>query len=170
MEKSEKPAGAISVDITAAESAIPNSELPTGTVSFVSSRSSLKSTNESGTTSCFSSSTDYSGSYRRRLIAKKVAVMSDGKFTVECPDVSCTDPASGVPRRHPLCISAGGLISSYHPEVKTLYESFKLSATRNSSNPLFGSRRRGEDGKFGEYQWKTYGEVYELVEKLSYNF
>ncbi len=93
--------------------------------------------------------------------------MSDGKFTVECPDETCNDPASGVPRRHPLCMEAGELIRSYHPEVATLYESFAMSAQRNANNPFFGTRTRLENGKFGEYQWKTYGQVYEIVKKLT---
>lgn len=94
--------------------------------------------------------------------------MSDGKFTVECPDENCTDPASGVPRRHPLCVESGELIRSYHPEVTTLYESFAISVQRNANNPFFGTRARLENGKFGEYQWKTYGQVYEIVKKLTY--
>ena len=93
--------------------------------------------------------------------------MSDGKFTVECPDPKSNDPASGVPRRHPLCLDAGDLIRSYHPEIKTLYESFAMSAQRNANNPFFGSRVRLENKKFGEYQWKTYGQVYEIVKKLA---
>lgn len=93
--------------------------------------------------------------------------MSDGKFTVECPDSNSTDPASGIPRRHPLCIESGELIHSYHPEVTTLYESFAKSAQRNANNPFFGTRTRLENGKFGEYQWKTYGQVYDIVKKLT---
>lgn len=93
--------------------------------------------------------------------------MSDGKFTVEWPDVNCDDSGSGVPRRHPLCLEAGELIRSYHPEVTTLYESFALSAQRNFNNPFFGTRARLENGKFGEYEWKTYGQVYEIVKKLA---
>ena len=93
--------------------------------------------------------------------------MSDGKFTFECPDENSTDLTSGVPRRHPLCLQAGDLIRTYHPEVTTLYESFAFSVERNTNNPLFGTRIRLDDGKFGDYQWKTYGQVYEIVKKLS---
>jgi hypothetical protein len=93
--------------------------------------------------------------------------MSDGKFTVECPDSASNDAASGVPRRHPLCLESGELIRTYHPEVKTLYESFTMSAHRSANNPFFGTRARLNDGTFGEYQWKTYGEVYETVKKLT---
>lgn len=136
------------------------SPLPRGTSSFKSSRSSLNSSASQG-------SDNYPSSFRRRLISKKVAVMSNGKFTVECPDTKSTDPSSGIPRRHPLCIEAGELIRSYSPEVTTLSESFALSVQRNSSNPFFGTRVRLPEGKFGEYQWKTYGEVYEIVKKLT---
>lgn len=137
-----------------------SSPLPRGTTSFSSTRSSLKSpaTEVSGS---------YSSSYKRKLHSKKVAIMSDGKFTVECPDANSNDPASGIPRRHPLCLEAGELIRSYHPEVTTLYESFAKSAQRNTNNPFFGTRTRLENGNFGEYQWKTYGQVYEIVKKLT---
>ncbi len=137
-----------------------NSSLPTGNTSFKSSKSSLKVSETDGSQS-------YSSSYRRRLSSKKVAIMSDGKFTVECPDPESNDPASGVPRRHPLCMEAGELISTYHPEITTLYESFAMSAQRNANNPFFGTRARLEDGKLGDYQWKTYGQVYEIVKKLA---
>lgn len=136
------------------------SSLPRGTSSFKSSQSSLKSP-------ISQTSDNYSSSFRRRLHSKKVAVMSNGKFTIECPDSKSNDPASGIPRRHPLCIKTGELIRSYHPEVTTLSESFAFSAERNSSNPFFGTRIRLANGKFGEYQWKTYGEVYEIVKKLT---
>ena len=134
------------------------SPLPQGTASFSSSRSSLKSP---------ASSDGYSSSYKRRLHSKKVAIMSDGKFTVECPEANSNDPTSGTPRRHPLCIEASELIRTYHPEVTTLYESFAISVARNANNPFFGTRIRLENGKFGEYQWKTYGQVHEIVKKLT---
>ena len=139
-----------------------SSPLPRGTKSFASSRSSLKSP-------ASQESDNYSGSYRRRLHSKKVAVMSDGKFTVESPDTNSTDPSSGIPRRHPLCLETGELIRSYNPEVTTLYESFAKSVQRNANNPFFGTRSKSRDidGRFCEYRWKTYGQVYEIVKKLT---
>lgn len=92
--------------------------------------------------------------------------MSDGKFTVECPDSSSSDPASGIPRRHPLCLEDGELIRSYHPDVTTLYESFTLSVERNGNNPFFGTRGFLGNGKFGDYEWKTYSQVHEIIKKL----
>lgn len=131
-----------------------------GSASFKTSTSSLKVPSEDGSQS-------YSSSYRRRLRAKKVAIMSDGKFTIECPDANSNDPASGIPRRHPLCLEEGELIRSYHPEITTLYESFMLSVERNGDNPFFGTRIRLEDGKFGDYEWKSYAQVYEIIKKLT---
>lgn len=93
--------------------------------------------------------------------------MTDGKFTIQCPDINSNDPTSGVTRRHPLCLETGELIRSYNPEIKTLYESFAMSAERNANNPFFGTRTRLENGKFGEYEWKTYAQVYEVVKKLT---
>ena len=93
--------------------------------------------------------------------------MSDGKFTVECPDVNSSDPSSGIPRRHPLCLDDGELIRTYHPEVATLYESFLLSVERNGNNPFFGTRIRLENGELGAYQWKSYTQVFELIKKLT---
>lgn len=92
--------------------------------------------------------------------------MADGKFTVECPDSHSSDPASGIPRRHPLCLEEGELIRSYHPNVTTLYESFALSAERNGNNPFFGTRASLGRGEFGDYKWKSYAQVYEMIKKL----
>lgn len=136
------------------------SSLPRGQSSFKSSASSLKIPSSDGSQS-------YSSSYRRRLCDKKVAIMSDGKFTIECPDDNSIDPSSGIPRRHPLCLEAGELISSYHPEVTTLYESFVMSAKRSGNNPFFGTRAKLGNGKFGLYEWKTYAQVYEIIKKLT---
>lgn len=146
-----------------------HSGLPQGTRSFKSSRSSLKMSpspalSTASAQSSQSRRSDYSSAYRRKLAEKKVAVMPDGKFTFECPETEAT-PDSGIPRRHPLCQDAG-LITSYHPEIKTLRQSFLLSVQRNAQNRFLGTREKLADGVFGEYTWKTYGEVNELINCL----
>lgn len=93
-----------------------------------------------------------------------MAVMPDGKFTFECPEPGASAD-SGVPRRHPLCLE-GGLITSYHPEISTLHQSFLMSVERNGQNQFLGTRQKLDDGSFGEYTWKTYGQVNELINSL----
>ncbi len=167
-------------------------ELPRGTRTFKSSRASLKvpQSPKTGTTltptsttstsqaaspsisttsnSSTNNSTDnahYPSAYRRRLIEKKVAIMPDGKFSFEVEEEGA-DASSGRPRRHPLCQGGVGLISSYHPEIKTLRQSFQMSVARNRNNPFLGTRERLTDGSFGGYQWKSFGEVSDLVDSL----
>lgn len=90
-------------------------------------------------------------------------------LSFECPDINCKDPASGIPRRHPLCFESGDFISTYNPKITTLFESFELSVQKNFQKPFLGTRGRLENETCGEYQWKTYGEFFALVKKLTYN-
>ena len=165
-------------------STLTSPELPRGTRSFKSSRASLKApkspsaasatsaspalstASSTGSASSAVSTAVYPSAYRRRLIEKKVAIMPDGKFSFEHPEVGA-DASSGCPRRHPLCQgSEEGLIRSYHPEIKTLRQSFLMSVSRNHGNPFLGTRERLPDGSFGAYQWKSYGQVSELIDAL----
>lgn len=95
--------------------------------------------------------------------------MSAEMFSFECPYINCEDPASGIPRRHPLCLESGDFVRTYNPKYTTLNECFQLSVQKHFHKPFFGTRARLENKTFGEYQCKTYGEFYALVKKLTYN-
>jgi long-chain acyl-CoA synthetase len=60
------------------------------------------------------------------------------------------------------------LISLPRSRDATLAEVY-LKAAHNYSQELFlGSRVKGEDGTIGEYEWRTHGQVFERVQRLSF--
>lgn len=62
---------------------------------------------------------------------------------------------------HPL--ARPYLSSTLYTGAKTLYQNFKASVDKYGSRPFLGTRILNPNGSLGDYKWKTYSDVYELV-------
>ena len=57
------------------------------------------------------------------------------------------------------------VLDSY--ECKTLAQAFQISRERNPNQPFIGTRERLPDNTLGDYVWKTYNEIADLVSCLA---
>ena len=88
--------------------------------------------------------------------------ITDERYTVEVP-------GSATPGSTPIFRSPHSNFVTHVPNGgSTLHESFVNSVNTYGSSNVSGYRRVLEDGKLGEYVWKTYSEVREITRKVGF--
>ena len=88
--------------------------------------------------------------------------ITDERYTVEVPD-------SAKPGSTPIFRNPHSDFVTHVPNGgSTLHESFLNSVNTYGSNIASGHRRVLEDGKLGEYVWKTYSQIREITRKVGF--